>query len=155
MLQRHGIGKGDRVVINMPMIREPAIAMLGCATYGAVHSVVFGGFAAHNLAIRMDDAEAKMVITVDAGLRGGKVINYKNLVNQGVEQATVKPEHVLVINRGILPFEPKNIDVDYATQRRISCEANAIVEPVWFESNTRSYLLYTSGTTGIDKRRAT
>ncbi|WP_250162567.1 AMP-binding protein [Psychrobacter sp. WY6] len=107
VLQRHGIGKGDRVVIYMPMILEAAYAMLACARIGAVHSVVFGGFAAHNLAIRMDDAEAKMVITVDAGLRGGKVINYKNLVNQGVEQATVKPEHVLVINRGILPFEPK------------------------------------------------
>ena len=92
----------------MPMILEAAYAMLACARIGAVHSVVFGGFAAHNLAIRMDDAEAKMVITVDAGLRGGKVINYKNLVNQGVEQATVKPEHVLVVNRGILPFEAQD-----------------------------------------------
>lgn len=131
VLQRHGIEKGDRVIIYMPMILEAAYAMLACARIGAVHSVVFGGFAAHNLAIRMDDAEAKMVITVDAGLRGGKVINYKSLVNQGVEQATIKPEHVLVVNRGVLPFEPKSIDVDYAAQRRISCEANAIVEPVW------------------------
>ena len=151
VLQRHGIEKGDRVIIYMPMILEAAYAMLACARIGAVHSVVFGGFAAHNLAIRMDDAEAKMVITVDAGLRGGKVINYKSLVNQGVEQATIKPEHVLVVNRGVLPFEPKSIDVDYAAQRRISCEANAIVEPVWLESNTPSYLLYTSGTTGTPK----
>ncbi len=151
VLQRHGIGKGDRVIIYMPMILEAAYAMLACARIGAVHSVVFGGFAAHNLAIRMDDAEAKMVITVDAGLRGGKVVNYKNLVNQGVEQATVKPEHVLVINRGILPFETKDIDFDYATERRHSCEANAVVEPVWLESNTPSYLLYTSGTTGTPK----
>src|SRR5699024_12511583 len=82
VLQRHGIEKGDRVIIYMPMILEAAYAMLACARIGAVHSVVFGGFAAHNLAIRMDDAEAKMVITVDAGLRGGKVINYKSLVNQ-------------------------------------------------------------------------
>ena len=137
VLQRHGIEKGDRVIIYMPMILEAAYAILA--------------FAAHNLAIRMDDAEAKMVITVDAGLRGGKVINYKSLVNQGVEQATIKPEHVLVVNRGVLPFEPKSIDVDYAAQRRISCEANAIVEPVWLESNTPSYLLYTSGTTGTPK----
>jgi len=150
-LQRHGIGKGDRVIIYMPMILEAAYAMLACARIGAVHSVVFGGFAAHNLAIRMDDAEAKMVITVDAGLRGGKVINYKNLVNQGVEQANVKPENVLVVNRGVLPFAPQDIDVDYATERRVSCEANAVVEPVWLESNTPSYLLYTSGTTGRPK----
>ena len=100
VLQRHGIGTGDRVIIYMPMILEAAYAMLACARIGAVHSVVFGGFAAHNLAIRMDDAEAKMVITVDAGLRGGKVVNYKNLVNQGVEQATTKPEHVLVVHCG-------------------------------------------------------
>ena len=151
VLQRHGIGKGDRVIIYMPMILEAAYAMLACARIGAIHSVVFGGFAAHNLAIRMDDAEAKMVITVDASLRDGKVINYKNLVNQGVEQATTKPEHVLVVNRGILPFEPRGVDVDYATERRHSCEAHAVVAPVWLESNTPSYLLYTSGTTGTPK----
>jgi len=151
VLQRHGVGRGDRVVIYMPMILEAAYAMLACTRIGAIHSVVFGGFAAHNLAVRMDDAEAKMVITVDAGLRGGKVINYKNLVNQGVEQAKCKPEHVLVIDRGIMPFEPQAIDVDYADQRKISCEAGAIVAPVWVESNEPSYLLYTSGTTGTPK----
>ncbi|HBD04416.1 MAG TPA: propionate--CoA ligase [Psychrobacter sp.] len=151
VLQRHGIGKGDCVIIYMPMILEAAYAMLACARIGAIHSVVFGGFAAHNLAIRMDDAEAKMVITVDASLRDGKVINYKNLVNQGVEQAATKPEHVLVVNRGILPFEPRGVDVDYATERRHSCEAHAVVAPVWLESNTPSYLLYTSGTTGTPK----
>lgn len=151
VLKRHGVGKGDRVIIYMPMILEAAYAMLACARIGAIHSVVFGGFAAHNLAIRMDDAEAKMLITVDAGLRGGKVINYKNLVNQGVEQANVKPEHVLVINRGIMPFTPQPRDVDYASQRQISCDAAATVEPVWLESNEPSYLLYTSGTTGKPK----
>lgn len=151
VLQRMGVGKGDRVIIYMPMILEAAYAMLACTRIGAIHSVVFGGFAAHNLAIRMSDAEAKVVITVDAGLRGGKVINYKNLVNQGVEEASVKPEHVLVVNRGIMPYEPTAIDVDYATERRISCDARAVVEPEWLESNTPSYLLYTSGTTGTPK----
>lgn len=151
VLQRMGVGKGDRVIIYMPMILEAAYAMLACTRIGAIHSVVFGGFAAHNLAIRMSDAEAKVVITVDAGLRGGKVINYKNLVNQGVEEASVKPEHVLVVNRGIMPYEPTAIDVDYATERRISCDARAVVDPEWLESNTPSYLLYTSGTTGTPK----
>lgn len=151
VLQRHGIGRGDRVVIYMPMVLEAAFAMLACTRIGAVHSVVFGGFAAHNLAVRMDDAEAKMVITVDAGLRGGKVINYKNLVSQGVEQAKHKPEHVLVIDRGIMPYEPEDIDVDYAEQRQVSSDNNATVDPVWVESNEPSYLLYTSGTTGTPK----
>lgn len=151
VLLRHGIGRGDRVVIYMPMILEAAYAMLACARIGAIHSVVFGGFAAHNLAVRMDDAEAKMIITVDAGLRGGKVINYKNLVNQGVAQAKAKPEHVLVIDRGIMPFERQPRDIDYAEQRQISVEAGAVVDPVWLESNEPSYLLYTSGTTGTPK----
>lgn len=151
VLKRQGVGKGDRVIIYMPMILEAAYAMLACARIGAIHSVVFGGFAAHNLAVRMDDAQAKLVVTVDAGLRGGKIINYKNLVNQGVEQAAHKPETVLVVNRGIMPFTPQDIDVDYATERRISCDNRAVVEPVWLESNEPSYLLYTSGTTGTPK----
>src|SRR5699024_7211129 len=84
-------------------------------------------------------------------LRGGKIINYKNLVNQGVEQAKHKPEKVLVVDRGILPFEPQERDIDFATERRISCDNRAVVEPVWLESNEPSYLLYTSGTTGTPK----
>lgn len=151
VLRRLGVGRGDRVVIYMPMILEAAYAMLACARLGAVHSVVFGGFAAHNLAVRMDDAEAKLVVTVDAALRGGKLVNYKNLVNKAVDQAQVKPEKVLVVDRGILAYDPKPWDVDYANERAKSVENRAQVACEWLESNEPSYLLYTSGTTGKPK----
>lgn len=151
VLQRQGITKGDRVIIYMPMIVEAAIAMLACVRIGAIHSVVFGGFAPQNLAVRMDDAEAKMIITADAGLRGGKLINYHQLVKNAVEIATVKPESVILVNRGIMPFTPESYEVDYATERAKSVENNAKVDCVWLESNEPSYLLYTSGTTGTPK----
>lgn len=151
VLQRQGITKGDRVIIYMPMIVEAAIAMLACVRIGAIHSVVFGGFAPHNLAVRMDDAEAKMIITADAGLRGGKLVNYHQLVKNAVEIATVKPESVILVNRGIMPFTPESYEVDYATERAKSVENNAKVDCVWLESNEPSYLLYTSGTTGTPK----
>lgn len=158
VLKRQGIGRGDRVVIYMPMILEAGYAMLACARLGAVHSVVFGGFASHNLAVRMDDAEAKAIITVDASLRGGKLINYKNLVNKAVDEAAVKPDAVVVINRGILAYEPKPWDVDYASERQVTVDTNptfksshGLVECEWLESNEPCYLLYTSGTTGKPK----
>ncbi len=151
VLQRQGITKGDRVIIYMPMIVEAALAMLACVRIGAIHSVVFGGFAPHNLAVRMDDAEAKMIITADAGLRGGKLVNYHQLVKNAVEIATVKPESVILVNRGIMPFTPESYEVDYATERAKSVENNAKVDCVWLESNEPSYLLYTSGTTGTPK----
>jgi propionyl-CoA synthetase len=97
------VGRGDRVVIYMPNMAEAVFAVLACARIGAIHSVVFGGFAAHNLALRIDDARAKLVICADAGMRAGKVIRYKPLLDAAIEQAQFPPEHVLVVSRGLDP----------------------------------------------------
>lgn len=146
-----GVGRGDRVVIYMPNMAEAVFAMLACARIGAVHSVVFGGFAAHNLALRIDDATPKLLICADAGMRGGKVIAYKPLVDAACEEAQSPPPHVLVVSRGLDPnltMRPGR-DVDYAALR--ARHEGAQVEVEWLESNEPSYLLYTSGTTGKPK----
>ena len=146
-----GVGRGDRVVVYMPNMAEAVFAVLACARIGAIHSVVFGGFAAHNLALRIDDARAKLVICADAGMRAGKVIRYKPLVDAAIEQAQCKPEHVLIVSRG-LDTEMARVegrDVDYATMK--ARHADAQMPVTWLESNEPSYLLYTSGTTGKPK----
>src|SRR5690606_505753 len=114
-----GVGRGDRVVIYMPNIAEAVFARLDCARIGAVHSVVFGGFAAHNLALRIDDAEPKLLIAADAGSRGGKVIPYKPLVDAALAECRSPPPHVLVVDRGLAPGHARvdGRDVDYATLR--------------------------------------
>ena len=151
VLQSLGVGKGDRVVIYMPHTVEAAIAMLGCARIGAVHSVVFGGFAAHNLALRIDDAKPKVLVCADAGMRGGKVIALKPLVDAALAESVHPPARVLVMDRGLLPgiaMQPGR-DIDYATIA--SDHADAEVPVTWLESNEPSYILYTSGTTGKPK----
>ena len=151
VLQSLGVGQGDRVVIYMPNMAEAVYAMLACARIGAIHSVVFGGFAAHNLALRIDDAEPKLLICADAGMRGGKVIAYKPLVDAALAESSCPPPHVLIVDRQLDPQMTRiaGRDLDYARLRAEHLDAEVPV--IWLESNEPSYLLYTSGTTGKPK----
>jgi len=150
ILKANGVQKGDRVLIYMPMIAEACFAMLACVRIGAIHSVVFGGFASHSLASRIDDAKPKMIITAEAGMRGGKAVPYKPLLDEAITLATSKPEKVLVVNRGLVDYTPiAGRDLDYATERQK--HLNDIVPIEWVDSTHPSYILYTSGTTGKPK----
>jgi len=151
VLQSLDVGRGDRVVIYLPNIAEAVFAMLACTRIGAIHSVVFGGFAAHNLALRIDDAQPKLLVCADAGMRAGKVIPYKPLVDAALNEASAPPPKVLVVDRGLDPQMNRvaGRDVDYAHLR--AEHMNADVPVAWLESNEPSYLLYTSGTTGKPK----
>ncbi|MDD3354146.1 propionate--CoA ligase [Zoogloea sp.] len=146
-----GVRKGDRVLIYMPMIAEAAFAMLACTRIGAIHSVVFGGFASHSLATRIDDAKPTVIVSADAGMRGGRPVPYKHLLDEAINLAEHKPAAVLMVNRG-LDTEMNVVagrDVDYATLRTKHLDADVPV--TWVESSDPSYILYTSGTTGKPK----
>jgi propionyl-CoA synthetase len=150
IMQSHGVGKGDRVLIYMPMIAEAAFAMYACARIGAIHSVVFGGFASHSLASRIDDSQPKLIVSADAGSRGGKVVPYKPLLDEAITLAASKPAKVLLVDRGLTPMTTvANRDIDYATERAKVMDAT--VPCTALESNEVSYTLYTSGTTGKPK----
>jgi len=145
-----GVKQGDRVLIYMPMTPEAAFAMLACTRIGALHSVVFGGFASHSLATRIDDAEPTVIVSTDAGSRGGKVVPYKPLLDEGIRLASHKPAHVLMVDRGLAAFDRvPGRDADYAALREQHLDTP--VPCVWLESNEPSYTLYTSGTTGKPK----
>ncbi len=145
-----GVQTGDRVLIYMPMIPEAVFAMLACARIGAIHSVVFGGFASVSLGQRIDDAEPKVIVSADAGSRAGQVLAYKPLLDEAIRLASHQPTKVLLIDRGLAPMERvPGRDADYAALRQRHLDAT--VPCTWLESTQPSYTLYTSGTTGKPK----
>jgi acyl-coenzyme A synthetase/AMP-(fatty) acid ligase len=147
-LQLLGIGKGDTVLIYMPMIPQAVYAMLACARIGAIHSVVFGGFAPHELAIRINDAEPKVIITASNGIEVDKIIHYKPFVDQAIEEAMHKPQFVINFERGHgADKQERPYDVDYNDL----IEKAHDVEPLPVLSYHPLYILYTSGTTGTPK----
>src|SRR3569832_2728879 len=127
----------------MPNMAEAVFAVLACARLGAVHLVVFGGFASHNLALRIDDARPVLLICADAGMRAGKVIAYKPLVDEALRSAQSPPPHVLIVSRHLDPDlqRVEGRDLDYAQLR--AAHEHAEVPVAWLESNEPSYLLYT------------
>ena len=147
-LLKKGITKGDRVIIYMPMVPEAIVAMLACARIGAIHSVVFGGFASHELAVRIDDAQPKIILAASCGIEPGRVIEYKPLIDGAIELSEHKPESVVILQRpeaaaSLIPGR----DFDWNEFQLNAEPTNCIM----VEGNHPAYILYTSGTTGAPK----
>ena len=147
-LSDRGVGKGDRVVIYLPMIPEAAVAMLACARIGAIHSVVFGGFAPAELAVRIDDTAPKAVISTSAGVERGRILEYKPMLDEAIDLAESKPEFTVIVQRDEHRCELGETDLDYAELLAATSEG---IDPVTVKSTDELYVLYTSGTTGKPK----
>ncbi|MEP3276792.1 MAG: propionyl-CoA synthetase [Stappiaceae bacterium] len=152
ILQDKGIGKGDRVVIYMPMVPEAVMAMLACARIGAIHSVVFGGFAANELATRIDDAEPKLIVAASCGIEPNRVVPYKPLLDEAINLSTKKPETCLVLQReqAVAAMQDgRDYDLGDLLEQALSEKRAVPCVPV--SATDPLYVLYTSGTTGIPK----
>ncbi|MGJ7541829.1 propionate--CoA ligase [Variovorax sp. LT1R16] len=145
-----GVKRGDRVLIYMPMIAEATFAMLACARIGAIHCVVFGGFASGSLASRIEDAEPTVIVSADAGSRGGKVLAYKPLLDEAIRLSKHKPAAVLLADRGLAAMDLV-AGRDHLMRDLTGRHRDAVVPCAWLESTEISYTIYTSGTTGKPK----
>ena len=148
VLKAQNVTKGDRVLIYMPMIPQAVIAMLACARLGAVHSVVFGGFAAHELAVRIEDAQPKVIVSASCGVEVEKVIPYKPLIDQAIEEANFKPQSCIIYQREMITASLQT-GRDHNWQRLMAVAVEIPPTPV--KSTDPLYILYTSGTTGKPK----